>query len=322
MTEYKSFHDPKGGVSRELLRYRLSMPLDIKLAASRQRIKQFHTKLKGKTYIAFSGGKDSTVLLHLVRSIYPDTPAVFSNTGMEYPEIVDFVKKCQKTMDNIEIIRPRKSFKQVVDQYGYPAISKEQALFIRQYRTTKSDKLKNLRIEGNKSGCGKISKKYYKFLDPNAPRISDQCCDWLKKDPFKQYEKETKRHAYIGTMVGESKLREEMYRIHGCNQFDTKRMISKPMSVFTEANIYEYIDMHNIDICPIYKEPEIDRTGCMFCAFGVTKADRLGRFQHLKAKYPKQFNYVWHKLGLKEVMEYMGFDEHMISCRQPMLFDK
>lgn len=44
----------------------------------------------GGAYVSFSGGKDSTVLLDIARKIYPEIPAVFSNTGLEYPEIRKF----------------------------------------------------------------------------------------------------------------------------------------------------------------------------------------------------------------------------------------
>jgi 3'-phosphoadenosine 5'-phosphosulfate sulfotransferase (PAPS reductase)/FAD synthetase len=72
-------------------------------------------------YISFSGGKDSTVLLTLAREMYPSIPAVFVDTGLEYPEIRDFVK----TFDNVEWLKPKLTFKQVIEKYGYPFISKE-----------------------------------------------------------------------------------------------------------------------------------------------------------------------------------------------------
>ena len=72
-------------------------------------------------YIAFSGGLDSRVLLHIARSIYPDLQAVFSDTGLEFPEIRRFVK----SFDNVEWIKPKISFKEVMQKYGYPFISKE-----------------------------------------------------------------------------------------------------------------------------------------------------------------------------------------------------
>lgn len=72
-------------------------------------------------YVSFSGGKDSTVLLHIVREMYPEIPAVFIDTGLEYPEIRKFVK----TFDNVEWVRPEMNFKQVIKTYGYPFISKE-----------------------------------------------------------------------------------------------------------------------------------------------------------------------------------------------------
>ena len=63
------------------------------------------------------------MLLDIVRRLYPDVPAVFSDTGLEYPEIKEFVK----TFPNVTIVRPKHSFKEILTKYGYPIISKEVA---------------------------------------------------------------------------------------------------------------------------------------------------------------------------------------------------
>jgi len=104
------------------LKMRQALPLDAKILMTKQRIREWvsYWGLDG-VYISFSGGKDSTVLLHIARSIYPDIKAMFVDTGLEYPEIRDFVK----TFNNVDIIRPKMNFKKVVDTYGYPIISKE-----------------------------------------------------------------------------------------------------------------------------------------------------------------------------------------------------
>lgn len=108
--------------TREHLRELQSLPLYLKVRLTKQRIREWvnHYGADG-VYVSFSGGKDSTVLLHLVREEYEDVPGVFVNTGLEYPEIVRFVK----SFENIEIIRPKKNFRQVIQDYGYPFISKE-----------------------------------------------------------------------------------------------------------------------------------------------------------------------------------------------------
>lgn len=105
----------------ELIQWQ-ALPLAIKIRMTQQRIRDWVREygLDG-VHVSFSGGKDSTVLLHIARGLYPDIKAVFCNTGLEYPEIVQFVK----TFENVDWIKPKKNFKQVLKDYGYPFISKE-----------------------------------------------------------------------------------------------------------------------------------------------------------------------------------------------------
>ena len=110
---------------------RKGLHYESKLRLARKRIEDWYDYWDGDVYVSFSGGLDSTVLLHMVRDyLYNDIPAVFSNTGLEYPEIVEFVK----TFDDVTIIKPEKSFRQVIKDYGYPIISKETAAKIRKLR--------------------------------------------------------------------------------------------------------------------------------------------------------------------------------------------
>lgn len=104
------------------LRQKQSLPMRAKVAMSEIRIMEWYDHFNGNVYVSFSGGKDSTVLAHLVHRYYPDVPLVFSNTGLEYPEIQAFARKM-----GAEFVRPKMSFSEVISTYGYPIISKEVA---------------------------------------------------------------------------------------------------------------------------------------------------------------------------------------------------
>lgn len=110
-------------MTNEHLKMLQALPLDLKIKKTELRIKEWYEHWGGDVFISFSGGKDSTVLLDIARHIYPDIEAVFSDTGLEYPEIKEFVK----TFPNVIIVRPKYSFKQILTKYGYPIISKEVA---------------------------------------------------------------------------------------------------------------------------------------------------------------------------------------------------
>lgn len=109
--------------SREELEEMQRLPLQRKIQITTARIIEWYQHYDGKVYVAFSGGKDSTVLLDIVRRIYPDVPAVFSDTGLEFPEVREFVKSCE----NVTIVRPEMNFRKVIEVYGYPVISKRVA---------------------------------------------------------------------------------------------------------------------------------------------------------------------------------------------------
>jgi len=289
-----------GRIERWMLDQRRSMTLDEKVKLSGSRIRTFYEKLKGQVYVAFSGGKDSTVLLDLVRDLYPSIPAVFIDTGLEYPEIRQFVKG----IDNVIWIRPKLNFRQVLEKYGYPVVSKVQACYIRQYRTTKSAKLKKVRWEGKlPNNRFKISEKW-KFLVDAPFKVSEQCCDHLKKNPAKRYNKRTGKRPYLGYLAGDSRFREMFYLRNGCNILAEGKEQSMPMMFWKEEDIWDYILDRGLKYSKIY-DTGVKRTGCMFCMFGVHLEDEPNRFQRMKISHPKLYDYCINKLGIGEVLNYI-----------------
>lgn len=279
--------------------------------------------------VSFSGGKDSTVLLNIVRQVYPNTPAVFVDTGLEYPELRNFVK----TVDNVVWLRPEMNFKEVIKTYGYPVISKEVAKRVVEYhraeekgRLEQSNAYKEFngllkRNDGKKSF---YNKEKWKFLvDADFP-ISARCCDIMKKKPVKKYEKENGVFSIVGTMASESMSRKKTWKKSGCNAFDSPIPTSRPLSFWTEQDILKYIVRYNLDYASVYGEIKKDdngmyyttgenRTGCIFCMFGCHLDKTPNRFQRLKQTHPTYWNFCmksWEEGGLdmKKVLDYIGVE--------------
>lgn len=251
-------------------------------------IDEYIGKLNGKVYVAFSGGKDSTVLLHLCRIIKPDIKAVFVNTGNEYPDIVKFVREKKNNGENVEIIFPKLKPKEVLEQYGFPFISKEISYRIDCYR--KNPNLvasKKLLIKG---GFGSLAKKY-KYLLDSEYNISDRCCKILKKEPSRKFEKESGLYPILGVMAEESQMREKDYIKQGkCNSFGENggKIKSLPLSIWCERDIFDYIKDRDIKISDIYLKGA-QRTGCMFCGYGCQFKDDY-RLKLIYDLYPKFYN--------------------------------
>ena len=303
----------------EDLKVMQSWSLDRKIQVTQTRIMEWYIKNNGKVYVSFSGGKDSTVLLDLARKIYPNIPAVFIDTGLEYPELRDFVK----TIPNVIWIKPEMNFRKVIETYGYPLISKQVSEKIYSYRKYKSYAERfDDNSEYNKKYKGRFSLARWKWLRDSDIPISHMCCNIMKKKPAKKYEKQTGNKPIVATMACESLSRKQNWMRYGCNSFEGNRPISKPMSFWTEQDVLKYIYEFDIPYTSVYGDivsnkdgilytTKCKRTGCVFCGFGCHLDKKPNRFQRLKCTHPKLWDYCmrpWNEggLGMKKVLEYIN----------------
>ena len=250
-----------------------NLPLEIKIAKTKLRIKEWVDMFGvSGVYVSFSGGKDSTVLLHIVREMYPDVEAVFVNTGLEYPEIQQFVK----TFDNVKILRPEMSFTEVVKRYGYPIISKEVASKLYYAKKGSGWAVKNVHDDTSRYSI----QKYEPLL--HLPfKIASRCCDVMKKSPAKRYAKQTGKVAITGQTAEESALRTQQWLRHGCNSFDGKSPISNPMSFWTEQDILHYIKeyMPPKSICSVYGDVVLKPCGKDISKDQINFFDCTGQYE-------------------------------------------
>lgn len=224
------------------------------------------------------------------------TEAVFVNTGLEYPEIQKFVK----TFDNVRIVYPKHTFREVISEYGYPIIGKETAHNLSYAR--KGAKWALDMVNGEREFSMFNIEKYKPLLNVDF-KVSDACCRIMKKSPAHSI----KKMPIIATMAEESNLRLKQWLAKGCNSFDGI-IASKPMSFWTQQDVLRYIKVNNLPIASVYGDivekdgqtslfdtelctTGCDRTGCIYCGFGAHLEKGEGRFQRLKRTHPRLWEY-------------------------------
>lgn len=301
---------------QELLRLQ-ALPLDAKIELSMAKIRCWYESFNGRVAVSFSGGKDSSVLLWLVRKLYPEVPAVFCNTGLEYPEVVRHVS----SLPNVVIMRPKIPFHQILQKHGYPLISKKVArgISVLRHPTGKNQNIYRLYDEGiNRFGEPvngfKVAARWRFLLD--APfECSDKCCGIMKKEPMKRYHREHGRKQYVGTMATDSKAREKVYLQHGCNGYDMKDPKSMPIGFWTEQDVLQALSKYQVQYPSVYGQIRqqgnrlittgVKRTGCVFCMFALQMEPRPNRFQRLYHSHPHLYKYCMDKLGIGNVLSYV-----------------
>jgi 3'-phosphoadenosine 5'-phosphosulfate sulfotransferase (PAPS reductase)/FAD synthetase len=298
-----------------------SLPLDMKIRKTVARLSEFYDYYNGDIAVSVSGGIDSRVLFDIARKAYPNIPAVFSNTGVEFKAIVNFVK----TLDGVDVVRPEHSFNWVTKNYGWPVVSKKISRFISdcQNPTERNVNVRQLRLTGisQKTNPGKvmnsfkIPKKWLYLID--APfKISDKCCEVLKKKPLDKYRKETGYKTVTAEMAVESEMREKTYLRTGCNNFHESNPKSMPMGFWTRQDVLEYITVFKISYCKekygdILRDPVSNllfntgeqRTGCYVCPFGSHLEKCPNRYQRMEGTTEYK---VCENLGVWPILDYIN----------------
>ncbi len=266
--------------------------IDTQVTNAMHRIEELYNETGGKCYVSFSGGKDSTVLLALIKmceeilTIPPNgIPAVFSNTGVELGVTLEFVKWCRDSgwYTNIVIIRPEVSFDWVMKNKGKPMKSKLKSEYIaRWHRGNRSECVVRNMIEGKtRTGSDtwklKIYDKDMHLLHDDFPiTVSNTCCDFLKKKPFKKYVKENDikgqmtgiRNAEGGARELTSNVRMKKGNKKICTAIDKKGFIKKsPIIDWSDDDLEEFIQKYDVPLSRAYTEYGFRRTGCMACPF-------------------------------------------------------
>lgn len=273
MSKAERVRDREPKYTKKDLEIMRSWTLERKIQVTQTRLIEWKDRHKGKIYISFSGGKDSTVLADLTARIYAadrkmngdadPLTLVFANTGLEYPEIQKFVRDFSEWLRNeyeipvnLEILKPEMSFLEVLSKYGYPVISKEVAKVI--YYAKRGSRWALNRLDGlDKQGNpNKFKERYikYKFMIDAPFDTTQLCCDVMKKRPFKVYETETGRKPVVATMAEESEQRQAWWLKNGCNSFEGERPRSKPMSFWTEQDVLRYLKITGIPFASVYGE--------------------------------------------------------------------
>lgn len=309
----------------EDLKIMQAWPLSRKIQVTQAKIIEWHERHDHKTAISFSGGVDSTVLFDLARRCYPDMPAVFCDTTIEFPEIVDFVK----SKSNVAIVKPKLCatcshcaggcFAKVIRDYGICYPSKEVAYCIQEARRGKVwalNRLRGLNTDNTSSWYKEQLYKRWAHLIDSPYKISDMCCSVIKEKPLAKWYKENKCVPIVGTLASESIRRRNAWYITGCNGFDAKKKISKPLSFWKHNDVLQYLRDFNIPYAKIYGDIVEDkkgrlrttgeqRTGCSLCIVGA-HLDKTNKFQRLKEQHLDIWDFGINTLGLGEFFDYIG----------------
>lgn len=316
--------------------------MELKVEITKARIEEWYETYNGECYISFSGGKDSTVLADLAAQVCEENcwklVLWYCDTGLEYPEVKQHVKYFKEYLSekyNIEVELildypkdrngKRISFKDVIMKYGYPLISKEVSQKIFEARRTPHGAYA-MRFEEDNPHALKYGKRYsmakWKWLKDSDIPISHMCCNIMKKNPAKKFEKKSGKKPITGTMTHESNMRKTAWLQHGCNAFEAKRPISSPLSFWLEEDVLFYLQIYKIPYPSVYGDIVIgndlkphttgcDRTGCVYCGFGCQCEAEPNRFQRLKQTHPQLWEYCMkpineNGLGMREALDYIG----------------
>lgn len=250
-------------------------------------------------YISYSGGKDSNVLSELIDISIPKNkiPRVYADTGIELKSVREFVNDRAKVDDRFIIVKPRVPIKKMLEEVGYPFKSKYHSSIVEKYQRFGPD---NATVQGYlfprnggrymRTQCPKALE--YQFTEEFKLKVSDKCCDELKKKPLTKFQKENnKPYSITGLMRAERGRRANAQ----CLVFDNNKLTNfQPLVVMTKEWEDWFIDKYNVRLPSVYYPPyNFTRTGCVCCPFAVKLQEELDTLEKYSPNEKKLAEAIW-----------------------------
>lgn len=306
--------------NRNKMKAMQALPYEVKVRRAEQRIREFiyECDQRGFNTHVSVGGLDSITLLSLIREMGLDVPAI-GVSCLEDPSIIRVHKEL-----GIIPIKPLKNKRQILQEEGFPVISKKMAARINalQNPTERNATVRHAIITGEcgsrggyvKNSSMQLPKKWLKLFggyeneaegtDYQIPnfKVSNKCCDYMKEIPCDRWAKEHNSKPFVGLMASEGGQRQEALEAHGCNYFGKKTIRSAPFAPFLRNDLLQLALDLNVHVPEIYGEIKRDnegnlyttgaqRTGCEMCGFGIHMEKRPHRFDRLYERNPKAWEF-------------------------------
>jgi 3'-phosphoadenosine 5'-phosphosulfate sulfotransferase (PAPS reductase)/FAD synthetase len=301
---YRASPQKKQKYSYEELTAQQTLDLDAKVRYAHRVIERALDRCE-KPSLAFSAGKDSTVLLHMLRQHVPEIITIYGNTTIEFPECVKFARWLRDEWAlNYYEARPEVTFWWVVEQYGWPLYGKTFGVGGVAHKSSRAQFFDDLAARGELTGQYAIQAK--------VP-ISSACCTFLKERPSQKLQKELGVDlVFLGIMAAESRQRLFNYLRYGELYYPKSQKVWKahPMAIWTDDDVWAYIHRFDVPYAALYDMGYHDertgewishkRNGCMFCGMDIRFPNN--HLAIMRRTHPKAWHTVMVRKGLGKVL--------------------
>lgn len=302
---YRPKKEKKNTYSYDWLKEHQEKSLDYKIKWSKIAIQKALETIQ-RPALAFSGGKDSTVLLHLVRQVCPDVAVIYGNTTIEFPECVKFSRRLAVDWDlNFHEAVPDVSFWWCVKNYGWPIMGKSFGVGGVAHKDSRRKFFADLEARGELKGNYKVQAE--------VEDISSACCTFLKERPSIRVQKRLGADGvFLGILASESRRRMFNFLEYGELYYPKSQKIWKahPLAIWTDDDIWAYIRRFNVPYASLYDMGYTNadgrwishkRNGCMWCGMDIKYPDN--HLSIMRRTHPRAWRTAMIKMGLGDVLK-------------------
>lgn len=237
-------------------------------------------------YLAFSGGKDSTTVLHLARQADPDIPVCFFDSGLEFPETLTYIQDLAAAWRlNLHILPARPdalTYLRATGAWDHDAPTRPELLRGRTFHDVliggPAREAHELHGPGELWGirAAESAGRRIMLLRSLHAELTQRCTDCCPPAP-----------------EGRTHTAAQRARHGGATRRRDGTVAYSPIWDFTDQDIYGYLARHRIPVNPIYRRltdlqapPYLQRVGLLIDANNAGQ----GRFGWLRRGWPQLFD--------------------------------